>query len=198
MRSAGRARLVTMKPRVQFARMPLDLGHHTARLVPALRLTAETGEVAAHLMRRSSDRALEQVSDPVLQYPVGRQADRVADALSFEELVNLGIGEGSVAPKIETLHSAPVAGENRLQNRAPAIGAVHVPGPQGTVLDIAESVEHEQRVITGTAKMAVVGAAFLLAVSRALARIHVEHDPLRRSPLVHLVDPSAGQIGERG
>ena len=46
--------------------------------------------------------------------------------------------------------------------------------------------------------MAVVGAAFLLAVGRALARIHVEHDHLRRSPLVHLVDPLAGQIGERG
>ena len=46
--------------------------------------------------------------------------------------------------------------------------------------------------------MAVVGAAFLLAVGRALARIHVEHDDPRRSPLVHLVDPPAGQIGESG
>ena len=46
--------------------------------------------------------------------------------------------------------------------------------------------------------MAVVGAAFLLAVGRALARIHVEHDESRRSPLVHLVDPLAGQIGESG
>src|SRR6516225_2586335 len=46
--------------------------------------------------------------------------------------------------------------------------------------------------------MAVVGAAFLLAVGRALARIHVEHNRLRRSPFVHLVDPLAGQIGERG
>ena len=46
--------------------------------------------------------------------------------------------------------------------------------------------------------MAVVGAAFLLAVGRALARIHVEHDHLRRSTLVHLVDPLAGQVGKRG
>jgi hypothetical protein len=46
--------------------------------------------------------------------------------------------------------------------------------------------------------MAVVGAAFLLAIGRALARIHVEHDDPGRSPLVHLVDPLAGQISERG
>jgi len=65
-------------------------------------------------------------------------------------------------------------------------------------LDIAELVEHEQRVITGATEVAIVGAAFLLAVGRALARIHVEHDDPRRSPLVHLVDPLAGQIREGG
>jgi hypothetical protein len=75
---------------------------------------------------------------------------------------------------------------------------VHVAGSQDAALDIAELVEHEQRVITGAAEVAVVGAAFLLAVGGALARIHVEHDHLGRSPLVHLVDPLAEQIGKRG
>src|SRR5215469_14506730 len=51
-------------------------------------------------------------------------------------------------------------------------------------------------VIAGAAEMPVVGAAFLLAMGRALARIHIEHDSLWRSPPVHLVDPLAGQIGE--
>jgi hypothetical protein len=37
-------------------------------------------------------------------------------------------------------------------------------------------VEHEQRVVAGTAEMTVVGAAFLLAIGRALARTHVEND----------------------
>src|SRR6516162_8361455 len=68
--------------------------------------------------------------------------------------------------------------------------------PQSAPLDIAELVEHEYRVIAGAAEMPVVGAAFLLAIGRALARIHIEHDRLRRSPLVHLVDPLAGQISE--
>jgi hypothetical protein len=138
------------------------------------------------------------VPDPVLQDPVGRQSDRVADALGFKELVHLGVAESRVAPEIESLHAAPVARDHRLQHRAPAISAVHVARPQDAALDIAELVEHEQRVIAGAAEMAVVGAAFLLAVGRALARIHVEHNHPRRSPLVHLVDPPAGQIGEHG
>jgi len=46
--------------------------------------------------------------------------------------------------------------------------------------------------------MAIVGAAFLLAIGRALAQIHVEHHGFWRSPPVHLVYPLAGQIGESG
>jgi len=68
---------------------------------------------------------------------------------------------------------------------------VHVAGSQGAPLDIAELVEDEQRVVTGAAEMAVVGAALLLAIGWALARIQVEHDDPRRSSLVYLVDPAA-------
>ncbi len=69
---------------------------------------------------------------------------------------------------------------------------------QGASLQIAELVEHEQRVVAGAAEVPVVGAALLCAEGRALARIHVEHDGPRRSPLVHGVDPISRQIGERG
>ena len=85
--------------RVKLTRMPLDLGHDTSRLLPTLRLVAEAGVVTAHLKRWASDRALEQVADPVLQDAIGRQPDCVANALGFDELVNLGIGEGRVAAK---------------------------------------------------------------------------------------------------
>jgi hypothetical protein len=77
----------------------------------------------------------------------------------------------------------------------PTIGAVHVARPQAAPLDIAELVEHEQRMIAGAGEMAALGVAFLLAVGRALARIHVEHNHIRRAPPVHLVNPLAGQIG---
>lgn len=48
--------------RIQLARMPFDLGHDVARLVPALRLIAEAGVIAPYLMRRSPNRSLQQIS----------------------------------------------------------------------------------------------------------------------------------------
>jgi hypothetical protein len=46
--------------------------------------------------------------------------------------------------------------------------------------------------------MAAVGAAFLLAIGRALAPIYVENDRFGRSPPVHLIDRLTGQTGEGG
>src|SRR3954447_17373723 len=99
----GRARQVgddEADARIQLARMPFYLGHDMARPVPALRLIAEAGVVPSHLVRWSPDWALQQISDLILQDLVGRQPDRVACALDFEELVNLGIREGCVTPEI--------------------------------------------------------------------------------------------------
>ncbi len=45
--------------------------------------------------------------------------------------------------------------------------------------------------------MAVVGGSFLSAMGRADAAVHVEDDHLRRSAVVHPVDPNAGQGGQR-
>src|SRR3954454_18162049 len=183
--------------RVKLARMPFDLGHDMARLVPALRLIAEAGVVTSYLMRWSPDRSLQQMSDPILQHLVGRQADRVAGTLGFKKLVDLGIGEGGITPEIQMLHDAPVTRDHRLQPRAPAVSTVDVARPQCASLDIAELVEHKQRMIAGAGEVAVIGAAFLLAVGRAFTRIHVEYDGLRPSPAAHFVDPLTRQIGQR-
>src|SRR3954470_19995527 len=177
--------------------MPLYLGHDVAWLVPALRLIAEAGVIAPHLMRWSPDRSLQQMSDLILQDLVGRQADRVACTLGFKKLVELGIGKGCVTTEIQMLHYAPVTRDHRLQQRAPTIGTMHVARPQHTPLDIAELVEHKQRMIAGTSEMPVIGAAFLLAIGRAFARIHVEYNGLRLPPAAHLVNPPARQIGQR-
>jgi hypothetical protein len=75
---------------------------------------------------------------------------------------------------------------------------VHVAGAKGAVLQIAELVEHEQRVIAGAAEMAVVGCALLLSVGRADRAIHVEHDELRRITVMNPVDPDARQIRKDG
>jgi hypothetical protein len=64
---------VTMKPtRIQFARMPLDLGDHPARLGPGSGLIAEISMEPAHMVQRSSAWAREQIADPALQNLVGR------------------------------------------------------------------------------------------------------------------------------
>jgi hypothetical protein len=51
-------------------------------------------------MRRSTDRALEQVANLFLQDPVSWQPDRVAHAFDFKELIDLRVGEGRVASEI--------------------------------------------------------------------------------------------------
>jgi hypothetical protein len=89
---------------------------------------------------------------PLLLLPA---AGRVSNALSFKELVYLGIDESRVAAKIETLHSAPAAGD--LQHRAPAVGAMDVARPKRVSLHITDLMEHEQRVINGVARVTVIG-----------------------------------------
>jgi len=100
----GRARQVgddEADTRIKLARMPLDFGDHPARLAPASRLIGEIGMEPAHFVRRSPDRTLEQVADPVLQDLVGRQPDRVFDPLRLQELVDFWHGEGCVRPEID-------------------------------------------------------------------------------------------------
>ncbi len=75
---------------------------------------------------------------------------------------------------------------------------MHVPRPQGTPFQIAELVEHKQRVIAHTSEMAVVGGAFLGAMSFTDAAIHVEHDSGLRLALVHPVDLGTGETGQSG
>src|SRR5947208_3307671 len=86
--------------RVQLAWMPFDLGYDMARPVPALRLIAEAGVVTPYLVRWSSDRSLQQISDLRLQDLVGREPDRVAGTLGFRKLVDLGISKGPVTREI--------------------------------------------------------------------------------------------------
>ena len=177
--------------------MPFDLGDDAARLRPASRLIGEVRVGPPHIVRRAADRALEQIADPLLQDAVGRKPDRILDPLGFEILVDLGIGEAGVGAEIDARDLAAIARHDRLQHALPSIGAVNVAGTQGAALQIAELVEHEQRMIAGAFVMAVPDAHLLFAMGRADARIHVEHDASRRTAGMNPVDPLAGKIGER-
>src|SRR5580704_14672594 len=182
---------------VEFARMPLDLGHDAARHLPTLRPVAEAGVVAPDLDRRTADGTLEQVADAFLQHTVGRQPDRVVEALGFQELVNLGVCKSGIGAKIEARDLAPIARHDRFEHVLTAVRAMYVTGTQGAAFQIAELVEEEQRMIAGAGVMAVPDAHLLLAVRRADARIHVEHDASGRATAMHSVDPLPGKIEER-
>jgi hypothetical protein len=54
---------------------------------------------------------------------------------------------------------------------APAIAAMHVAGWQHAAFQIAELIEHEQRMITGVGEVPIVRAAFLRAMGLADAAI---------------------------
>src|SRR5439155_17875580 len=82
--------------RIKLARMPLDLGHHTTRFLPALSLIAEARMEAPHLVRRAPNRSIEQIADLLLQDPVCGQPNRILDLLAFQKLIQLRHGERSV------------------------------------------------------------------------------------------------------
>jgi hypothetical protein len=92
---------------------------------------------------RAAERALEHVSDPLLQDAVGRETDRILDALGFEKLVDIRISEARVGAEVDARDRAAIARQDRLQHALPSIGAVHVAGTQGTAFQIAKLVEHE-------------------------------------------------------
>ena len=122
------------------------------------------------MVGRPADGALEQIADPVLQDAVGGQTDRILDPLGFEILVDFGIGEARVGAKIDARHLPVIPRHDRLQHGFPAVGAVNVARTQGAAFQIAELVEHEQRMIAGAVVMAVPDAHLLFAVRRTDAR----------------------------
>jgi hypothetical protein len=109
--------------------MPLHLGHHAARLGPALRLVAEAGVEHLRLLWRAADGPGQQVSDPLLQDRVGGEPDGVADVLRLEQFVDLGLGEAGITTEVEVEAALAVAGDDRLEYRAPTVGAVDVARP---------------------------------------------------------------------
>ena len=81
--------------------------------------------------------------DALLEYTVGREADRVEEALGFEVFVHLRRGEGGIAPEIQPYLAILVANDNRLQsdswiwrrsNRSPSLE------PVGSILAAAMTI----------------------------------------------------------
>ena len=146
----------------KLAKMPFHLGHHPALGAPAAGLIAEARVVPPNLLGGRPTGRFSRWPMSRLQHRIVGQTDREQETLGLKELGNLRSGEGCVGAEVPSQLPSPIPNHDRLQNRSPAIGTVDVAGPQGATLQIAELVEHEQRMVTGAAKMAVPGGAFLL------------------------------------
>ena len=79
----------------------------------------------------------------------------------------------------------------------PELRAGVIAAPQHGTFEVAELIEHEQRVVTGTLEVPVVGRALLLSIGLADRAIHVEDQLFGRLAPMDLVDPLAGKIHQR-
>ena len=98
-------------------------------------------------MWRPAGGTLQQPGDALLQDRIGWQTDGLFVVLGLQQFVNLWVGECGIATEVAALHPAPVARDHRFEQFAPAIGRMHIAGPQGAALQVAELVEHEQRQV---------------------------------------------------
>jgi hypothetical protein len=73
------------------------------------------------------------------------------------KLVDLGLGERRIGAKVKIDAPFAVASGHRFQRQAPVLGTVDVARAQEATLQVAELIEHEQWVITGAAKVAIIG-----------------------------------------
>jgi hypothetical protein len=73
---------------------------------------------------------------------------------------------------------------------------VDVTCSQEAALQVAELIEHEQRMVARASEVTIVGRAFLIAMGRALGAVHVEDDVAGRLAVMDLVDPGTRQICE--
>jgi len=73
---------------------------------------------------------------------------------------------------------------------------VNVARSKRASLQIAELVEHEERMVARASEMAVPDALLLLAVGWADAGVHVEDDLVDRAGGANAIDPTSGEISE--
>ena len=85
---------------------------------------------------RAADRSHQQAADTVLKGGIGLEADRVFVVFGLQKLIDVRGSEGGIASEIATQVPLPVTLNDRLQNVAPAIGAVDVAGAKRTAFQI--------------------------------------------------------------
>ena len=105
-------------------------------------------------------------------------ANDVVHSAILQRLVDLRLGEGGVGAERQSLAFSLLALDLGHQQFVPVLGAGHVTRSQLRRQTIAVLVEQQQWVVADGLEMAVIGAAFLLAMDGALGGVHVENDAI--------------------
>jgi len=158
--------------REQLARMPFDLGDHTARLVPRPCLILEVLEEPFDLGQGwPSHRPCQPMRDLLAQDVVGGQPDGVEILRLFQPRIDRGDRVGSVGPEEASPKvAASIPGDDGVQDIPPAIGAVDIAVAQGAALQHAEPVEQEVGMVAVAVETPVRGSSFLIATPKEQPR----------------------------
>jgi hypothetical protein len=135
-------------PWEQLSGVMLHLRPHSAGGLPARGLVEESLVLDQGLLTRSSHRARQQFGNVPLQALVGWDANCIFHAPLLQRLIDLGPGKGRITPEGNRLPHLLLPCDLRQQELFPALGAVHVAGPQLGRQTITLLLEQQQRVIT--------------------------------------------------
>lgn len=105
---------------------------------------------------------------------IGFQSDGVEVPLCFEAAIHMGISKTRVSTEEPQDVTASISSNDGLQNALPILGTMDIAIAKEGSLNIAVVIEAEKRMITGTLEAAIVGRAFLIAVSRADGTVHIQ------------------------
>ena len=126
-----------------------------------------------------------------MEYVICGLADCIEVSFGFQVLIQFLTGEGRVTPEESVDRKAPVTSNNRFQHRTPFVGAGHIAVAQHCPFQIAELVEAEQGMVTGSAEVTVVQGTFLIPVGLAHGAVHVEDVLLDGLFFMDSIDPLA-------
>jgi len=93
-----------------------------------LRLIAEVGLVPPNLARRTLNKALEQIRDPLLKHLIGGPSNHILEVFGLQELVDRRVCKRGIGTEVAALELASVAGHDRLRHVLPAVGTMDVAG----------------------------------------------------------------------
>jgi len=92
---------------------------------------------------------------PLVQNPSGVKPDSIFDRLGFGEVVDHEIGKAPIDAEIVARELAPKARYYRLEHIPPALCQMDVAGTKLAAFEVAELVQHKQRLIADIFKVTV-------------------------------------------